>query len=192
MRKSKKSRKTQKRSNPWAYMLVLAVAFTVSTVVSYFYFHKIFTFESSFMEDIEARRAGTDKNSLKKASSRLYETRNEDLSVKGDVILRKDELLVEAENIIRQHFEPYKVRLLDLYMDKQGIIYIDIGSELKRSFKGDAFEELTVIAGLYKKIKSTIPDFTAMMILIEGRETDSFGGHIDISRPIGEQIAEVI
>lgn len=192
MRKSKKSRKARKRKNPLLFMIVLAAVFTASVVVSYFYFHEIFSFESSFIEEIEARRAGADKNRLKKESGRLYESGHEDTSVQGSVVLRKDELLVAAENIIRQHFEPYKVRLLDFYMDKRGIIYIDLGGELKRNFRGDVFEELALIAGLYKNIKSTIPDFTALMILIEGRETDSFGGHIDISGPIGEEIAEAV
>jgi hypothetical protein len=31
-----------------------------------------------------------------------------------------------------------------------------------------------------------------MKILIEGREVDSLGGHIDISIPIGEEIAGII
>jgi hypothetical protein len=77
-------------------------------------------------------------------------------------------------------------------MDKDGIIYIDFGDELKKNFRGDALEELNIIGGLYKGIKSAVPGFNALKILIEGRETESFGGHIDISRPIGEEIAESI
>ena len=171
-------------------MIVLAVTFMVSMGGSYFYFEKMFAFESSFMEDIESRDGRDKKMKMRAGSSRLYETLQQDSAGKG--ILRKDALLVTAENVIREYFLAYKVRLLDLYMDKRGIIYIDIGDELKRSFKGDALEELSLIAGLYKKIKSTIPDFTALMILIEGREAESFGGHIDISRPIGEEIVESI
>jgi hypothetical protein len=49
-----------------------------------------------------------------------------------------------------------------------------------------------VIARLYKGIKFKVPGFTALKILINGKETESFGGHIDISRPIGEEIAESI
>ncbi len=74
-------------------------------------------------------------------------------------------------------------------MDKEGIIYIDLSNGLRKNFKGDAYEEFSIIAGLYKSIKTTIPDFTALKILIEGREAESFGGHIDISKPIGGEIA---
>ena len=191
MKKSKKSRKKRKQRNPWLYPLVLVVAFAVSCGGSYLYFKDLFVFESSFIAEIESRNSGAGPDELK-GKARLYETRMQGPAVKGSVILRKDALLVVAENIIRKYFESYKVRLLDLYMDKKGIIYIDVGGELKRNFKGDAFEELAVIAGLYNKIKFTIPDFTALMFLIDGRESESFGGHIDISRPIGEEIAEAV
>ncbi len=77
-------------------------------------------------------------------------------------------------------------------MDKEGVIYIDLSDEIKKNFNGDALEELRIVVGLYKGIRSTILDFTALKILIEGKEVESFGGHIDISKPIGEEIAENI
>jgi hypothetical protein len=189
MKRSKKSRKKRGKTNLRLYVIVLAAAFMLSMGGSYFYFEKMFAFESSFIEDIESRDGRDNNIKAKAGSSRLYETQ-QDSEDRG--VLRKDTLLVTAETIIREYFLAYKVRLLDLYMDKRGIIYIDIGDELKRNFKGDALEELSLIAGLYEKIKSTVPDFTALMILIEGREAESFGGHIDISRPIGEEIVESI
>jgi hypothetical protein len=161
MTKSKRS----KKPHAWLFMLVLFISFSASTVVAYFYFKEEFTFESSFIADIESRQAAAERIKKKKADMR---------------------------HIIRKHVKPYKVRLLDLYMDREGIIYMDFGDELKKNFKGDALEELNIIGGLYKRIKAAVPGFKALKILIEGRETESFGGHIDISRPIGEEIAESI
>jgi len=190
MKKSRKSKKKRKKANLGSFLLVLAIIFMASMGGSYFYFEKKFAFKSSFIEDIGSQGSRSKKSSLKTVSARLYETRKYDTAVSG--VLRKDEMLISAESIIREYCLAYKVRLLDLYMDKRGVIYIDIGDELKRNFKGDALEELSLIADLYKKIRSTIPDFKKLMILIEGREAESFGGHIDISRPIGEEIAESI
>ena len=190
MKRSKKSRKKKKKANRRFYWGILALSFVLSMTGSYFYFEKMFAFKSSFIEDIGSQDArGKQENTLSGAS-RLYESSQQD-SI-GREVLRKDTLLVDAENIIREYFLAYKVRLLDLYMDKRGVIYVDIGDELKRNFKGNAIEELSIIAGLYEEIKSTIPDFTTLKILIEGREAESFGGHIDISRPIGEEIVESI
>ncbi len=192
MKKSKKSRKKRNHRRAWPFLLVLLVLFTVSTSVSYLYLKKVFVTESEFIDSMEAGYPGDAQVAAKEEPNRLYEARKDDLQAKDSVVLRQDAMLVVAENIIRKHFEPYKARLLDLYLDKRGILYIDIGAELKRNFKGDAYEELAVIAGLYKNIKSTIPGFTALMLLIEGSEAESFGGHIDLSRPIGEEIAEGI
>ena len=110
----------------------------------------------------------------------------------GGTVLRKDRLLVITEDIIREHMSPYGVRLIDLYLDKEGVIYIDFSSEIRKNFKGDVSEELGIIAGLYKGIKSNIPGLTAIKILIESREAETLGGHIDISKPMGEEIARDI
>jgi hypothetical protein len=183
----KKSRRSKKPGR-WFFMLVLFISFSASAAAAYFYYKEEFTFESSFIADIESRQAAAELLKKKKADMRLYDTSD----AGSGLVYRKDTMLVVAEDIIRRHLKPYKVRLLDLYMDKEGIIYIDFGDELIKNFKGDALEELNIIGGLYKGIKSAIPGFNALKILIEGRETESLGGHIDISRPIGEEIAESI
>jgi hypothetical protein len=188
MTKSKRSKKPQ----AWLFMLVLFISFSASTVVAYFYFKEEFTFESSFIADIESRQAAAERIKKKKADMRLYDAAKSTSDTGSGLVFRKDTVLVVAEDIIRKHVKPYKVRLLDLYMDREGIIYMDFGDELKKNFKGDALEELNIIGGLYKRIKAAVPGFKALKILIEGRETESFGGHIDISRPIGEEIAESI
>ncbi len=192
MKKSGRGRKARRKKGIWLFLFVLAISFAASTALSYLYFKGKFSFESSFIADIESRSANSDAGKQTQADLRLYESNKNAPAVKSGRVSRKDALLVVAEDVIRKHLKPYRVRLLDLYMDKKGIIYIDIGKEIKKNFKGDAYEELRIIGELYKGIKSTVPGFTALKILIEGREAESFGGHIDISEPIGEEIAESI
>lgn len=174
------------------FLFVLVVSFAFSAGSSYFLLKDEFAFDSAFLADIEARK---DKEGLMgqgRDARRLYGAGKQESDTEDSVVLRQDTLLVVTEDIIRNYVKSYKVRLLDLYMDKEGVIYIDFGDEFKKNFHGDAFEEVKMIAGLYSSIKSTIPGFNALKILIEGREADSIGGHIDISRPIGEEIAKHI
>jgi hypothetical protein len=192
MKKSKRNRKTQKKQRSWLYVFVLVVSFAVSTAAGFIYFKDKFAFESSFIEDIESRLAKTGHKEQKDSSFRLYKTEKQAPAIRSGTVYRKDTLLVVTEDIIRKNVRSYEVRLLDLYMDKEGIIYIDFGDEIIKNFHGDASEELLMLAGLYKSIKSTVLGFTALKILVEGREVESFGGHIDISKPIGEEIAEGI
>ena len=192
MKKSRRIKRRPEKRGRGLFLFFLVIAFAASTGASYFYLKERFVFESSFIADIEARQDLAAKQGREKGSLRLYGDSGRKQDDQDSAVLRKDTLLVVAEDIIRKYVKPYSVRLLDLYMDKEGVIYIDFGGELIKNFKGDALEELRIIAGLYRGIKSTVPGFTALKILIEGRETESFGGHIDISKPIGGEIAEAI
>jgi hypothetical protein len=172
---------------------MLVVSFAVSTGTSYYYLKDIFSFDSAFIADIEARQDDARQRQQKKKKSRLYGAADKkETAIEDGIVLRRDTVLVVAEDVIRKYLKPYKVRLLDLYMDKEGIIYIDLGGELKRNFSIDALEEVKIIADLYKGLKATIPGFRALRFLIEGKEAESLAGHIDIRKPIGEEIATSI
>ena len=183
----KKSTQTKKKSI-LPFMLMLIIAFVMSIGASFFFLKDKFSFESSFIPGGELKSRGKGDEGSGETRMRLYKPKERDLPIRGGTVLRKDTLLVMVEDFIRKRVEPYRVNLLDLYLDKEGVIYIDFGSDIQKNFRGDAYEELTILAGLYKGIKETVPGLTAMKLLIEGKEEKSFGGHIDISRPIGEEV----
>ena len=174
------------------FLLVLIIVFAVSAGGSFFFFRGKFAFDSSFIADIEARKDRKAVEKPKQGPGRLYEGGRQEADIPDNTVFRPDAQLVAAEDTIRKYMGPHNVRLLDLYMDNEGVIYIDFGEEIKRNFSGGAVEELTLIAGLYKGIKAAVPGCTALKILIQANEAESFGGHIDISRPIGDEIAENI
>ncbi len=193
MKKSKPGkRKKQKEKGIWLYLSVLVISFGVSAGASYLYLQEQIVFESSVMADIESRHDKSSRKEKDNGSLRLYEARNNEQMVKDGTDSRKDASLVVVEDIIRKNVKDYGVRLLDLYLDRTGTVYIDLSGEIKKKFSGDAAEELNIIADLFKGIKGEIPGLKALKILIEGREAESFGGHIDISKPIGREIAETI
>ena len=190
MRKSRPNKKKDFRATTGFFLFALVISFAVSTGAGFYYFKDRFAFESDFIADIEARQVRESSQAHQTVSRRLYGSGKPEQESEDRVVLRQDALLVIAEDIIRKYIEEYKVRLLDLYLDKEGVLYIDFGDEIKRNFEGDAMEEIKIISSLYSGIKSTIPGLSALKILIEGSEAESFGGHIDISKPIGEEIAE--
>jgi len=192
MKRSKQKSKKRKKMSRWLFVFILIITYTGTMGMSYFYLKGRFAFESSYIADIGLVQDESSSEDLQGDTSRLYENKRSSPVIRSGTVFRKDTLLFVAEDIIKKNMGPYKVRLLDLYMDREGIVYIDFGGELKNNFKGDATEELRIIAGLYNGIKFKVPGFTALKILINGKETESFGGHIDISRLIGEEIAESI
>jgi hypothetical protein len=183
----KKSTQNNKKSFV-VFSLLLIAAFVISIAASFFYLKDKFAFESPFLAGGELLGQEKGDENAGQPEMRLYKPKELGLPVRGGMVLRKDTLLVMVEDFIRKSVEPYRVNLLDLYLDREGVIYIDFGSEIKKNFRGDASEELNILVGLYKGIKETVPGLSAMKILIEGKEEKSFGGHIDISRPIGEEV----
>jgi hypothetical protein len=192
MKRSKPNKNKRKKMSRWLFLFFLIITYTGAMGMSYFYFKGKFAFESSYIADIGLMQDESSSEDREGDPLRLYESKRSSPVIRSGTVFRKDALLFVAEDIIKKNMRPYKVRLLDLYMDREGIVYIDFGGELKNNFKGDATEELRMIAGLYKGIKFKVPGFTALKILINGKESESFGGHIDISRPIGEKIEESI
>ena len=186
----KKRKKKYKKMSRSLFLFLLIITYTGAMGISYFYFKGKFEFESSYISDIGLMQDESSTEVRDRDPLRLYESKSSSPVIRSGTVFRKDALLFVAEDIIKKNMRPYNVRLLDLYMDREGIVYIDFGGELKNNFKGDATEELSIIAELYKGIKFKVPGFTALKILINGKEAESFGGHIDISRPIGEKIAE--
>ncbi|MEW6602730.1 MAG: hypothetical protein AB1499_17295 [Nitrospirota bacterium] len=191
MKRAESENKQSGGMNTVRFLLVLAVVFVVSWGGSFFYFKNKFAFDSAFLADIEARQDRKAAEKAEKESGRLYEN-GKATGIRDETVLRQDEQLIAAEDVIRRQIEPYKVRLIDLYMDNEGVIYIDLGEEIKRNFSGGVRDELGLIAGLYKGIKAVVPGCTALRFLVQSSEAESLGGHIDISRPVGDEIEEYL
>ena len=189
MKRKKRGKKAQHRGISWLFSAILILSFSISMGASYFFLKDKFSFESSFIAEIESRKANAVDKDGGNDIQRLYKTKGNDQLIRGSIIFRKDTLLVTAEDFIRQHLSSYRANLLDLYLDQEGTIYIDLGSEIKKNFRGDAYGEMNVLAGLFKGMKNIVPGLSAIKILIEGKEAETFGGHIDISKPLGEEIA---
>jgi len=191
MKKTKKVKKKAKHKR-WPLVTVLLIAYVLSAGASYIFLKDKFAFESTFITEIEARQALSKHKKKPEQTGRLYETKGTIPAVKSGTVPRKGRMLVIAEDTIKKIVKEYDVKLLDLYLDRNGMIYMDFSDELKKNYHMDISQELNFLAGLFNGIRSSVPGLTAMKILIEGEETDSLGGHIDISKPIGEEIAGII
>jgi len=185
-------KKTLYNKSSLFFLLILIAVFAVSMGASYLYFKGRFEFNSSFLEELESRQAKTEHKEQTDNGLRLYES-GDIISENGnDANSQKVVNLAAAEDITRKYLKDFDTELLDLYIDRSNIVYVDIGNELKKNFRGGVSDELNIIAGLYKGIEQAVPELKALKILIEGHEAETLGGHINISEPIGKEIAENI
>jgi hypothetical protein len=164
------------------FLTLCMLLFVISAGISYIYFKPIFAFKTP--STVRSLHEGTDRSEKAESyQSRLYNT--EPLYRAG---VKRTATVVIIEDVIREYLRPYGVRLLDLYIDRQGIVYIDLGDEIIKNFSGDLRQEYDLVVGLYLRIKNSVKNIRAIRLLIEGKEADSIGGHIDISRPIGGNV----
>jgi len=81
-------------------------------------------------------------------------------------------------------------KLIGVYRDKRGIIYIDLSDEFRKNFSGDIRQEFELLKSLYQTITVNIPDTEDVRLLIDGKEVESVGGHFNALYPLGDTVRE--
>lgn len=131
-------------------------------------------------------------------SAKIYYPSGGRLIMEERVLQRQRSITETAEEIIDAFLKgpsgggrsdmPQGVRLLGAYSGSDGILYVDLSDELRRNFHGDALNEFLIIKGIYDTIASNVQGINDVKIIIEGRETESIGGHISILYPLKESV----
>ena len=122
-----------------------------------------------------------DINSLRLAG----EERELDLSpdVNGRLKQIITELLGDSISGLYQTI-PAGTILYEVYVDEQSTAYLDFSHHLKDEHIGGTTSESLTIAAILRTVRMNFADeIRKVQILVEGLETDTIGGHIDISKP---------
>lgn len=123
-----------------------------------------------------------DINSLRLAG----EDRELDLSQDVNERLKQTitELLGDSTSGLYQTI-PTGTLLYEVYVDEQSTAYLDFSHHLKDEHIGGTTSEALTIAAILRTVRMNFAtDIRKVQILIEGLETDTIGGHIDISKPL--------
>ena len=123
-----------------------------------------------------------DINSLRLAG----EERELDLSQGVNERLKQTitELLGDSTSGLHQTI-PTGTLLYEVYVDEQSTAYLDFSHHLKDEHIGGTTSEALTIAAILRTVRMNFADdIRKVQILIEGLETDTIGGHIDISKPL--------
>lgn len=86
---------------------------------------------------------------------------------------------------------PNGTKIRNLFFSKDGIIYIDFNREFSRNFQGDALDEYMLLKSIYDTMISNL-DITDVMILADGKEIESVGGHLIINSTLKEILTQEI
>lgn len=79
---------------------------------------------------------------------------------------------------------PDGTTLRRLWVQGGGIAYADFSDELARGMNGGSADELLTIYAIVDSLTLNIPEIQRVGVLVNGRERDTLGGHVDIRRPL--------
>ena len=70
------------------------------------------------------------------------------------------------------------------FIDDQGTAYVDLPGTVGAAQPGGIAAEHLALYAIVNSLVLNVPEVTAVKVLIDGQETESFAGHIDISYPL--------
>lgn len=79
---------------------------------------------------------------------------------------------------------PTETKLLALYVDENGVGYVDFDKAVKDNHPGGSLTELLSIYSVVNSLCLNLAEIQAVKILIEGQDAQTLAGHIDIRYPL--------
>lgn len=80
---------------------------------------------------------------------------------------------------------PEATRLNELYLDKAGVAYVDLSSEVATAHPGGVLAERLTIASLVNTLMYNFPEITAVRLFTDGKPLETLAGHVRTSGLLG-------
>jgi spore germination protein GerM len=81
---------------------------------------------------------------------------------------------------------PAGTRLRSLYLTPAGIAYVDLSGEVSSKHPGGVLQELLTVYSVVYTLTENLPAVTSVQLLVDGRETDTLAGHVDLRQPLSK------
>jgi spore germination protein GerM len=79
---------------------------------------------------------------------------------------------------------PPGTRVLEVFVQARGVAYVDLSSEAASGLPGGSKAELFTVYSVVNTIVTNFPAVSRVRIVVEDQPVASFGGHVDVSRPL--------
>ena len=86
---------------------------------------------------------------------------------------------------------PPGTQLRSLFVGEHGDAYVNLSREFSSAHQGGSLNELLTVYTIVNALTVNLPAVTSVQVLIEGKEVDTLAGHIDLRRPLAENLARV-
>ena len=86
---------------------------------------------------------------------------------------------------------PEGTMLRAFYVTERGDAFVDLSREASSGHAGGSFAELLTVYAIVNAVTANLPDVQRVQILIDGREADTLAGHVDLRRPLEQDLSLV-
>lgn len=115
------------------------------------------------------------------------------------VSLKTDDLTAQVMDVIKELIKgpvtdlrltpvlPGETKIRGIFMDSNGICYLDFSSDIQEKFPGGVWTELLSLYSVVNTLTTNFPEIKSVQILVEGYVVDTLSGHIDTRYPLQER-----
>jgi len=86
---------------------------------------------------------------------------------------------------------PPGTTLRALFISDRGSAYVDLGGTAASAHEGGTVNEILTVYTIVNALTSNLPAVTGVQILINGKEVDTLAGHVDLRRPLAQDLGWV-
>ena len=86
---------------------------------------------------------------------------------------------------------PAGATLRALFVTAAGEAYVDFSPEFAAAHPGGSTSELLTIYSVVNALTTNLPVITSVQLLVNGKELDTLAGHVDLRRPLTQNLALV-
>ena len=83
---------------------------------------------------------------------------------------------------------PLGTKLRTVFFTKAGEIYVDLSGDVQTNHPGGTTNETLTVYAIVSALTSNLPAVTSVQILVDGKEVDTLAGHLDLRRPIEQDL----
>ncbi len=83
---------------------------------------------------------------------------------------------------------PTGTTLRAIYLSERGDLFVDLSPEVTTNHTGGALDELFTVYALVNALTVNLPAIQRVQLLIDGKETDTLAGHVDLRNPLSRNM----
>ena len=86
---------------------------------------------------------------------------------------------------------PAGTTLRTLFVTDRGEAFVDLSPEFAAAHRGGSVNELLTVHAIVNALTVNLPVIKAVQLLVDGKEVDSLAGHVDLGRPLAQNLSLV-